>query len=211
MSLRVSELQVLLGYAGRNKHGRKHELLTKALHLLKTGCSPDVHMKIKELYRRRFPAKMVSHSELVMPGPHHPATVGMVGGGGAALPAGLTQLTYEGHAGHGGAPSPAALLPLSLLGPGKHELTGLTHHLSTSATLHPVHPDVKLQRLPFYDMLDELIKPTSLGEPRCERVVWRELMWNFNSPIMKYLQIWCRRNVLLLLLLLVTCVGVPEP
>uniref|UniRef100_A0A3Q3XHR5 Uncharacterized protein n=1 Tax=Mola mola TaxID=94237 RepID=A0A3Q3XHR5_MOLML len=169
MSLRVSELQVLLGYAGRNKHGRKHELLTKALHLLKAGCSPAVHMKIKELYRRRFPAKMVSHSELVMPGPHHPATAGMVGGGGAALPAGLTQLAYEGHAGHGGAPSPAALLPLSLLGPGKHELSGLTHHLSASATLHPVHPDVKLQRLPFYDMLDELIKPTSLASDSSQR------------------------------------------
>lgn len=158
---------MLLGYAGRNKHGRKHELLTKALHLLKAGCSPAVHMKIKELYRRRFPAKMVSHSELALPGPHHPATAGVVGGGGAALPAGLTQLAYEGHAGHGGAPSPAALLPLSLLGPGKHELTGLTHHLASSATLHPVHPDVKLQRLPFYDMLDELIKPTSLGEDMC--------------------------------------------
>lgn len=170
MSLRVSELQVLLGYAGRNKHGRKHELLTKALHLLKAGCSPAVQMKIKELYRRRFPAKMVPHSELALPGPHHPATAGVVGGGGAALPAGLTQLAYEGHAGHGGAPSPAALLPLSLLGPGKHELTGLTHHLTTSATLHPVHPDVKLQRLPFYDMLDELIKPTSLGEEMCASV-----------------------------------------
>ncbi|TNN30808.1 E3 SUMO-protein ligase PIAS1 [Liparis tanakae] len=170
MSLRVSELQVLLGYAGRNKHGRKHELLTKALQLLKAGSSPAVHMKVKELYRRRFPAKMVSHSELAAPGPHHPATGGAAGGGGggggggAALPAGLTQLAYEGHAGRGGAPSPAALLPLSLLGPGKHELAGLTHHLSGSATLHPVHPDVKLQRLPFYDMLDELIKPTSLGE-----------------------------------------------
>ncbi|KAF7212439.1 E3 SUMO-protein ligase PIAS1 isoform X1 [Nothobranchius furzeri] len=169
MSLRVSELQVLLGYAGRNKHGRKHELLTKALHLLKAGCSPAVHMKIKELYRRRFPAKMVSHSELALPGPHHPASVGVVGGGGAVLPAALTQLAYEGHAGHGGAPSPAALLPLSLLGPGKHELAGLTHHLSTMATLHPVHPDVKLQRLPFYDMLDELIKPTSLASDNSQR------------------------------------------
>lgn len=176
MSLRVSELQVLLGYAGRNKHGRKHELLTKALHLLKAGCSPAVHMKIKELYRRRFPAKMVSHSELAMPGPHHPATAGVVGGGGAALPAGLTQLAYEGHAGHGGAPSPAALLPLSLLGPGKHELTGLTHHLSSSTTLHPVHPDVKLQRLPFYDMLDELIKPTSLGEGMGECVLRERIL-----------------------------------
>ncbi|XP_054625837.1 E3 SUMO-protein ligase PIAS1-like isoform X1 [Dunckerocampus dactyliophorus] len=169
MSLRVSELQVLLGYAGRNKHGRKHELLTKALHLIKVGCSPAVHMKIKELYRRRFPAKMLSHSELSLPGPHHPASAGVVGGGGAALPAGLTQLAYEGHAGHSGAPSPAALLPLSLLGPGKHELTGLTHHLSATGLLHPVHPDVKLQRLPFYDMLDELIKPTSLASDNSQR------------------------------------------
>ncbi|XP_077419809.1 E3 SUMO-protein ligase PIAS1-like isoform X2 [Vanacampus margaritifer] len=169
MSLRVSELQVLLGYAGRNKHGRKHELLSKALHLLKASSSPAVHMKIQELYRRRFPAKMVSHSELSLPGPHHPATAGLVGGGGAALPAGVTQLAYEGHAGHSGTPSPAALLPLSLLGPGKHEFTGLTHHLSAAVPLHPVHPDVKLQRLPFYDMLDELIKPTSLASDNNQR------------------------------------------
>ncbi|XP_071256781.1 E3 SUMO-protein ligase PIAS1-like isoform X4 [Salvelinus alpinus] len=169
MSLRVSELQVLLGYAGRNKHGRKHELLTMALHLLKAGCSPAVQMKIKELYCRRFPTKMGSPSELVLPGPHYPASGGGAGGGGtAALPAGLSQLAYEGH-GHGGVPSPAALLPISLLGPGKHELSGLAHHLPTSATLHPVHPDVKLQRLPFYDMLDELIKPTSLASDNSQR------------------------------------------
>ena len=31
MSFRVSELQVLLGFAGRTKSGRKHELLAKAL------------------------------------------------------------------------------------------------------------------------------------------------------------------------------------
>uniref|UniRef100_A0A4W4GVG3 Protein inhibitor of activated STAT, 1a n=1 Tax=Electrophorus electricus TaxID=8005 RepID=A0A4W4GVG3_ELEEL len=151
MSLRVSELQVLLGYAGRNKHGRKHELLTKALHLLKAGCSPAVHMKIKELYRRRFPTKLVSPAELAgLPGVHP---------GAASLPAGLTQLPYDGH----GAP-PSPLLPVSLLGP-KHEL-GLAH---LPAGLHPVHPDVKLQRLPFYDVLDELIKPTSLASDNSQR------------------------------------------
>ncbi|KAJ7994647.1 hypothetical protein DPEC_G00251650 [Dallia pectoralis] len=169
MSLRVSELQVLLGYAGRDKHGRKHELLTKALHLLKAGCSPAVQMKIKELYRRRFPTKMLSPSELALTGPHHLASAGAAGGGViAALPAGLSRLTYEGH-GHGGVPSPAALLPMSLLGPGKHELGGLANHPSATATLHPVHPDVKLQRLPFYDMLDELIKPTSLASDNSQR------------------------------------------
>uniref|UniRef100_A0A673GE48 E3 SUMO-protein ligase PIAS1-like n=2 Tax=Sinocyclocheilus rhinocerous TaxID=307959 RepID=A0A673GE48_9TELE len=123
MSLRVSELQVLLGYAGRNKHGRKHELLTKALYLLKAGCSPAVQMKIKELYRRRFPTKLVSPAELALPGVH-PVT--------ASLPPGLTQLGFDGHR----AP-PSPLLPISLLRP-KHEL-GLPH-LPTS--LHPVHPDV---------------------------------------------------------------------
>ena len=45
MSFRVSELQVLLGFAGRNKSGRKHELLAKALHLLKSSCAPSVQMK----------------------------------------------------------------------------------------------------------------------------------------------------------------------
>uniref|UniRef100_A0A672NA85 SAP domain-containing protein n=1 Tax=Sinocyclocheilus grahami TaxID=75366 RepID=A0A672NA85_SINGR len=147
MSLRVSELQVLLGYAGRNKHGRKHELLTKALHLLKASCSPAVQMKIKELYRRRFPTKMVSPSDLSLPGLHS-----TTGGAPAGMPTSLTQLGFDGH----GSPS---LLPVALLGP-KHEL-GLPH---LPSALHPVHPDVKLQRLPFYDVLDELIKPTSLGE-----------------------------------------------
>ncbi|XP_030650120.1 E3 SUMO-protein ligase PIAS1 isoform X2 [Chanos chanos] len=153
MSLRVSELQVLLGYAGRNKHGRKHELLSKALLLLKAGCSPAVQMKIKELYRRRFPTKMVSSADLTLPGVHSTS-----GGGPGGLPAGLTQLGFDGH----GTPSP--LLPVSLLGP-KHEL-GLPH---LSSALHPVHPDVKLQRLPFYDVLDELIKPTSLASDNNQR------------------------------------------
>ncbi|XP_056622469.1 E3 SUMO-protein ligase PIAS1 [Triplophysa dalaica] len=152
MSLRVSELQVLLGYAGRNKHGRKHELLTKALHLLKAGCSPAVQMKIKELYRRRFPTKMVSPTDLSLTGLHASSRVAPAG-----LPTSLTHLGFDGH----GSPS---LLPVALLGP-KHEL-GLPH---LPAALHPVHPDVKLQRLPFYDVLDELIKPTSLASDSSQR------------------------------------------
>ena len=51
MSFRVSELQVLLGFAGRNKSGRKHELLQRALTLLQKGCSTPVQIKIRELYR----------------------------------------------------------------------------------------------------------------------------------------------------------------
>lgn len=63
-SFRVSELQVLLGFAGRNKSGRKHDLLMRALHLLKSGCSPAVQIKIRELYRRRYPRTIEGLSDL---------------------------------------------------------------------------------------------------------------------------------------------------
>lgn len=164
MSLRVSELQVLLGYAGRNKHGRKHELLTKALHLLKAGCSPAVQMKIKELYRRRFPQKIMTPADLSLPSVHSssmPATLS---------PSTIPQLTYDGH------PAASPLLPVSLLGP-KHELE--LPHLTSA--LHPVHPDIKLQKLPFYDLLDELIKPTSLGKAVILLMLYIEFMFSNNG------------------------------
>ncbi|KAL7980249.1 hypothetical protein Chor_001517 [Crotalus horridus] len=160
MSLRVSELQVLLGYAGRNKHGRKHELLTKALHLLKAGCSPAVQMKIKELYRRRFPQKIISSADLSIPSVHSTSMSSPLSS--STIP----QLAFDGH------PATSPLLPVSLLGP-KHELD-LPH---LTSPLHPVHPDIKLQKLPFYDLLDELIKPTSLASDNSQR--FRETCFAF--------------------------------
>ena len=51
MSFRVSELQVLLGHAGRNKSGRKQELMARAVQLVEKGIPGNVQMKIRELYR----------------------------------------------------------------------------------------------------------------------------------------------------------------
>lgn len=153
MSFRVSELQVLLGFAGRNKSGRKHELLTKALQLLKSGCSPAVQMKIKELYRRRFPRKILTPSDLSM---LHLQT-GQLPSATALTQGAMCHLPYN----NGSVTStvPAGMLPpVPMLGP-KHEAD--VPHLSPP--IHPVHPDVKMRRLPFYDVYDELIKPTTLG------------------------------------------------
>lgn len=50
ITFRVSELQMLLGFAGRNKSGRKNELLQRALELLNQR-SQTVHQKIRELYK----------------------------------------------------------------------------------------------------------------------------------------------------------------
>lgn len=43
-SFRVSELQMLLGYAGRNKTGRKTELQQRAVELLRVRTHP-IHQK----------------------------------------------------------------------------------------------------------------------------------------------------------------------
>ncbi|NWX93889.1 PIAS3 ligase, partial [Nothoprocta pentlandii] len=114
LSFRVPELQALLGFAGRNKSGRKHELLSKALQLLKAGGGPALHGKIEELYGRRIPRKILTPADF-------PALRGRAG--------------------------PAPL---------------------------PVRPDVKMKRLPFYDVYDELLKPTALGEaaPELLRAAW---------------------------------------
>ena len=42
MSFRVSELQELLNFAGYIKSGRKHDLMTRALYIIRSQCSKEV-------------------------------------------------------------------------------------------------------------------------------------------------------------------------
>ncbi|NXT85826.1 PIAS3 ligase, partial [Zapornia atra] len=183
MSFRVSELQVLLGFAGRNKSGRKHELLTKALQLLRSGCSPAVQMKIKELYRRRFPRKGLTPPDLSM---LH-VQAGQLPSATALAQGTVCHLPYD-HS--SAAPVPAALLPpLPALGP-KHEAD--VQHLSPP--IHPVHPDVKMKRLPFYDVYDELIKPTTLASMNSQR--FEEAHFTFALTPQQVQQILMSRDIL---------------
>ncbi|KAK3731468.1 hypothetical protein QZH41_013643, partial [Actinostola sp. cb2023] len=113
MSFRVSELQILLGFGGRSKSGRKHELMGRALQLLKCEGNYQIRAKIKELYRQRYPRKLASPP---------PRTV----------------------------PSTTARLSM----PPLHG-----HELSNTI---PIHPDVRLTSLPFFEYIDDLVRPTSL-------------------------------------------------
>uniref|UniRef100_A0ABM5F3D6 E3 SUMO-protein ligase PIAS3 n=1 Tax=Pogona vitticeps TaxID=103695 RepID=A0ABM5F3D6_9SAUR len=184
MSFRVSELQVLLGFAGRNKSGRKHELLTKALQLLKSGCSPAVQMKIKELYRRRFPRKILTPSDLSML--HLQA--GQLPSATALTQGAMCHLPYDN--GSVASAVPAGMLPpVPMLGP-KHEAD--VSHLSPP--IHPVHPDVKMRRLPFYDVYDELIKPTTLASVNSQR--FEEAHFTFALTPQQVQQILTSRDIL---------------
>ncbi|KAB1256156.1 E3 SUMO-protein ligase PIAS2 [Camelus dromedarius] len=154
-SFRVSELQVLLGFAGRNKSGRKHDLLMRALHLLKSGCSPAVQIKIRELYRRRYPRTLEGLSDLStikssvfsLDGSSSPVEPDLAVAGIHSLPS--TSVTPH---------SPSSPVGSVLL-----QDTKPTFEMQQpSPPIPPVHPDVQLKNLPFYDVLDVLIKPTSL-------------------------------------------------
>ncbi|NXU54775.1 PIAS3 ligase, partial [Turnix velox] len=176
MSFRVSELQVLLGFAGRNKSGRKQELLAKAVQLLRSGCSPALHMKIKELYRRRFPRKGgFTPSDLSML--HVPA-------GPLPSPGSVCHLPYD-HAGATPIPPPP-LLPLA------PKRDPDLQHLSPPA--HPVHPDVTMRRLPFYEVHDELIKPTTLASTNSQR--FEEAHFTFALTPQQVQQILTSRDLL---------------
>ncbi|XP_065509616.1 E3 SUMO-protein ligase PIAS3 isoform X3 [Caloenas nicobarica] len=164
MSFRVSELQVLLGFAGWNRSGRKQELLSQALQLLRLGCDAAVHMKIKELYRRRFPRKLLAPPDLAML--HGPGTPG--------TPRDACHLPYD----HG------AAITASLLPAGKRE---------AEAPL-PVHPDVTMRSLPFYDVYDELIRPTTLASTNSQR--FEEAHFTFALSPQQVQQILTSRDIL---------------
>uniref|UniRef100_A0A0B7A676 Protein inhibitor of activated STAT n=1 Tax=Arion vulgaris TaxID=1028688 RepID=A0A0B7A676_9EUPU len=124
LSFRVSELHVLLGFAGRNKSGRKQELTQRALSLVQKACSLPVQIKIRELYRQIYPvtksdSTLPSHKDNTMPVMHRHTS----------------GLDYS-------AVSMRSMIP-------------------PQANI-PVNPDVKLRHLPFYDVLAEVMKPSSL-------------------------------------------------
>ncbi|XP_021340262.1 E3 SUMO-protein ligase PIAS2-like isoform X8 [Mizuhopecten yessoensis] len=131
MSFRVSELQVLLGYAGRNKTGRKQELLQRAIQLVQKGASVPIQIKIRELYNQIF-----SSSRRKVPGRNEDE----------GLPGGYN--IFGGHGSSGSRPMDYSTAQRMVEPP------------STMGI--PVHPDVRLKHLPFYDCITELMKPTSL-------------------------------------------------
>ena len=141
MSFRVSDLQMLLGFVGRSKSGLKHELVTRALQLVQFDCSPELFKKIKELYETRYAKK----SSEPVPQPHRP------------LDPLTMHSTYE----------RASSVPRTpLTGPNIDYPVLYGKYLNGLGRLpaKTLKPEVRLVKLPFFNMLDELLKPTELGE-----------------------------------------------
>ncbi|XP_021563559.1 E3 SUMO-protein ligase PIAS4 [Carlito syrichta] len=147
MSFRVSDLQMLLGFVGRSKSGLKHELVTRALQLVQFDCSPELFKKIKELYETRYAKK---HAE---PGPQPPRPLDPL----------AMHSTYERAGAVPRTPLPGPNIDYPVLY-GKY-LNGLGRLPAKT-----LKPEVRLVKLPFFNMLDELLKPTELVPQNSEKL-----------------------------------------
>ncbi|KAM5129663.1 E3 SUMO-protein ligase PIAS3 [Mantella aurantiaca] len=182
MSLGAPELPVFPSPPSRDGRGAKRELLAKAFQLARSGSG--VPMKIKDLYRRRYPRKILNSADLTML--HLQA---------GALPA-ASSMTQGAvcHLGYDTGTAMATGVPASLLPPlpilPKHE-TDIQH---LSPPVLPVHPDVKMKRLPFYDVYDELIKPTTLASTSTQR--FEEAHFSFALTPQQVHQILTSRDIL---------------
>ncbi|XP_046857182.1 E3 SUMO-protein ligase PIAS2-like isoform X2 [Xenia sp. Carnegie-2017] len=144
-TFRVSELQELLGYANRSKTGRKHQLMGRALDMLKDDPGSKVCGKIRELYGSRYPRRFP-----YVPPPSNYSSGPNVGESSVGRMSLMTQ------------PNRPVRPP--------------------SSSLLPVHPDVKLRHLPFYDFKDILVRPQSLV-PQCKTTTYQDSFIMFHiSP-----------------------------
>lgn len=149
--LRVVELQKILSFLNISFAGRKTDLQSRILSFLRTNLEL-LAPKVQEVYAQSVqeqsatlqyldPTRMYSHIQL--PPAVQQNQMGLVGGGSVGqVPGGQMPVV-------GGAP----FLP--------------THSINNTL---PIHPDVRLKKLAFYDVLGTLIKPSTLVPRNTQRV-----------------------------------------
>ncbi|XP_076052036.1 E3 SUMO-protein ligase Su(var)2-10 isoform X6 [Oratosquilla oratoria] len=165
MTFRVSELQMLLGYAGKNKTGRKNELQSRALEIVRLR-NPTIQHKIKELYKSiQLEMSFGERSQTTAGTPAatlHPAqkvslSLGSIPGYSQT---GASHLAQSHSTRYSNAATTAAA---TTLGGG---VVYPTLAAAAHGSSYPINPDVKLKNLPFYDVLGELLKPSTLAAPQ---------------------------------------------
>ncbi|KAG7202861.1 hypothetical protein KM043_010011 [Ampulex compressa] len=189
LSFRVSELQMLLGFAGRNKSGRKNELQTRALELLRLRSHP-VQLKIRELYKTIQADQLAAHQMYGQTGGSDELRVdqNMHSRNSYYTRQAISQQQQSQASVTGGkelTPAHQASLPQAPRTNPVYQSTGYTSVTPQTANAaynpypyppkvlpsplqiqpagqYPVHPDVRLKKLPFFDLLAELLKPSSL-------------------------------------------------
>ncbi|XP_022221627.2 E3 SUMO-protein ligase PIAS2 isoform X1 [Drosophila obscura] len=153
--LRVVELQKVLSFLNISFAGRKSDLQSRILSYLRTNLEL-LAPKIQEVYAQSVQeqsatlqyidnARMYSHMQ--MPPSVQPNSVGLVGGGSGQVPGAQMSAQMASQ-------MPANVMPF----------------LHAHGNQLPIHPDVRLKKLAFYDVLGTLIKPSTLVPRSTQRV-----------------------------------------
>jgi len=178
-SFRIDELQTLLSYCGVNLYPRyrhKHELLARAKDLLVNEGNRRREIatsKILELYNQRYGMVAQSHESVVANAPSIAATFGHAQ---TYVPYSSSKdkdpAAYMDYHKQYAPPQQAPMRSSNAIAGSMTQSNVSNTRIyeqqppravqpSSSITL-PIHPDVKFMSLPFYDIIDILIKPTSL-------------------------------------------------
>ncbi|XP_066917300.1 E3 SUMO-protein ligase PIAS2-like isoform X2 [Clytia hemisphaerica] len=158
MTFRIADLQSLLTNCGRSRSGRKHELLGRALSLLKTNDSTRVQVKKKilEIHNQRFPSSRQMPPNATMHHnsyqQHQPSY--------ASYNSDKHEDSYSMHRSSSSYKHSSQNALSSSSSQKGSSSSG--NNYSTSTSSMPIHLDVKFIDLPFYNVIDVLVKPTSL-------------------------------------------------
>lgn len=176
---RVSDLQTLLIYGGKNKAGKKSELQARALDLIKIQGPhmTSLEMKIRELYRNRY---QQSHGHV-----DPPEMFSDMYTHGLSDPIGNNYSNISSHKSPLGPPPGIPNYVQTL----NHQMMRSVPALNVMPQ-YPVNPDVQFKELPFYDVLNDILKPTSLVPPYRNDglLVQKDLIFNLGPQDLRELE-----------------------
>jgi len=189
-SFRIAELQTLLATCGRSRSGRKHELLGRAMSLLKSSEGSPMRERVKtrilELYHQRCP-----------PGSSYQGGSSSSRGEASHNNSSSSDTTYrpsfmtyssETENSYLNRPRPnfsmksqSSSRSINYHPVNQSHNNSLMYEQSSihAASAMPVHPDVRFIGLPFYEVLDTLIKPTSLAQKTMTGYQTTDLVYHF--------------------------------
>uniref|UniRef100_A0A1B0FRA7 E3 SUMO-protein ligase PIAS2 n=1 Tax=Glossina morsitans morsitans TaxID=37546 RepID=A0A1B0FRA7_GLOMM len=162
--LRVVELQKILSFMNISFAGRKIDYQRRILTLLRTNFDLISH-KIREVYAQSLveqqqatlygppdPKRMYSQMQMQP----NPGNLVAAAAANAQMPGGAQQIL-----------NPAAATGMPPTVPPGNNVVPFMHAIPTQM---PIHPDVRLKKLAFYDVLGTLIKPSSLVPRNAQRM-----------------------------------------
>ena len=147
LGFRVFELKQLLGFAGECRTGNKWDLQKRALDLLSRRSAP-INAKVRELNMQQANLAMGQSSEVVAAASNdlpNPSTS-----------AGSSQQMLLSTRIH------CSVSATEQSTTGNNIQVPLIPPATVQSSSFPVHPDVKLKSLPFFDILAELVRPSTL-------------------------------------------------